>query len=442
MNNNKKIFDLNQFQRIEDIIFIDEPILTHYKRNDKHFLLYLVDTLDKIDKYIMLEVEEQTIYQYLTKSLSLRDLILQNKNIGYFLEQDFKGNILDLEIIQTQSIDNNYLPLQDSFLEYQPSVNSYYYKFIKEYESDSYLLSLRQDAFYVKFAPNNTKYADTIGLNELATDLLSNLSKSFKSFLKADFFIAFKELKTDNAKLKQIFNRILPDLDFRMVDLKYGSFEVGLAVDKIMKNSIQDRKIKDWALDVGYKYKNIVLDEDYDEETVNHIINSYDEEDRKRIFNPIFKITQNPNYSLQIKDSKNEKYSTIKIKNTNTIEKILPPSNFVKELEDKKEYGIVQFTTLVDKNNISQTVKIENTLFNSTDNTDVILTNKEFEKYGYEVNFEISIPLNIRAEKDTIFLTAIYDELEFQVVYHSDKIVEGMKKITSNIFEYILNKSQ
>lgn len=442
MKNNKKIFDLNQFEKIEDIIFIDEPILSHYKRNDKHFLLYLVDTLDNSDNYLMLEVEEDSIYQYLTKSLSLRKLILQNKNIGYFLEQDFEGNILNVDILQTDLIDNNYLPLEDSFLEYQPAENSHYFDFIRNYESKSYLASLRQDAFYVKFAPNNAKYSDTIGLNELATDLLSNLSKSFKNFLKADFFVAFKELKTDNIKLQKIFNRILPDLDFRMVDLKYGSFEVGLAVDKVMKNAIEDKEIKDWALGVGYKYKDIVLDEDYDEETVNHILEEYDEEDRKKIFNPIFKITQNPNYSLQIKDSKKAKYSTIRVKNKSVIEKIIPPTSFVMKLEDRKDYEIVQFTTLVDKNNTSQTVKIENTLFNSTDNTDVLLTNREFEKYGYDVKFKISIPLNIRAEKDTIYLTAKYDDLEFNVVYHSDKIAEGMKKITSNIFEYILNKSE
>ena len=272
--------------------------------------------------------------------------------------------------------------------------------------------------------------------------MLSNLSKSFKNFLKADFFAAFKELKADNIKLQKIFNRILPDLDFRMVDLKYGSFEVGLAVDKVMKSTIEDKKIKDWALDIGYKYKNIVLDEDYDDDVVDYILESYDEEDRRKIFNPIFKITQNPNYSLQIKDSKKENYTTIRVKNKYAIEKIIPPSNSVSKLEDRKDYEIIQFTTLIDKNNTSQTVRIENTLFNSTDNTDVLLTNREFEKYGYNVKTEISIPLNIRVKKDTIFLTAKYDDLEFEVVYHSDKIAEGMKKITSNIFEYILNKTQ
>lgn len=440
MMKSKKIFDFNHFEKIEDIIFLDEPILTHFKRNEKHFLLYLVDTLEDSDNYIMLEVEEEIIFQYLTKRISLRSLILENKNIGYFIKQDFNGKVLEVNLIDSKVIDDDYLPLEDSFLEYEPSEESYYYNFIKEFESKSYLASLRQNAFYLKFTPNNTKYSDTIGLNELATHLLSNLSKSFKNFLKADFFVTFKEIETDKIKLQKIFRKLLPDLDLRMVDLKYGSFEVGLAIDKIMKNSIQNKEVKKWAVEVGYKYKNIVLDDDYDNKTVNHILKFYNEDDRKKIFNPIFKITENPNYSLQIKDSKKEMYSTIRIKDKSVINKIIPQLSEVKKIEDNKDYQIVQVTTLIDKNNTNSIIKLENTLFNSMDKTDILLTNIDFKKYGYYVKNDISIPLNIKAEKNTIVLTALYDELEFRVVYHSDKIAEGIKKVTSNIFEYISNK--
>lgn len=439
MISNNKIFDLNQFDKIEDIIFIDEPILTHYKRGQKHFLLYLVDTLIKSDIYIFIEVEKEIIYKYLTKSISLRNIILRNENIGYLIEQDFKGNIENLHILQEKLIDEDYLPLEDSFLQYEPTINSYYYNFIEEFKNKSYLSSLRKDAFYLKFKPNNDKYADTIGLNELANNLISNLSKSFKNFLEADFYHTFKEKKTNKKQLNKIFKKLLPDLDLRMVDLRFGSFEVGLAVDEIMKTPIEDKKIKEWAVNVGYKYKDIVLDEDYDKENVDEILNSYSVDERKKIFGPIFKITENPNYSLQIKASKSANYSTIKLSDKSDIERIIP-QEIVNNIEPGKDYQIVQFTTLVDKNDSKKSIQIENTLFNSTDNTDVILTNKDFEKYGYEVYFEISIPLNIKAEKNTIILTARYDDENFEVIYHSDKIADGLKKITSNIYEYILNK--
>ena len=57
-NQNKNIhFNLNQFRKIEDIIYLDEPILTHLIKNNKHFLLYLVDTLEIKDVFLLFELE-------------------------------------------------------------------------------------------------------------------------------------------------------------------------------------------------------------------------------------------------------------------------------------------------------------------------------------------------------------------------------------------------
>jgi hypothetical protein len=439
-NIKNNIFDLSKYKKIEDIIFLDEPILTHLKRNDKHFLQYLVDTINESDIYLFLEVEEEEIFQYLTAQKSLRNIIVRNDNIIYLIEQDFNGEIKNINLTQSDHVSENYLPNDDSFLEYSPTNTSYYFSFINEYKEKAYLNSLRKNAFYLKFAPLNDKYSDTIGLNELANSLLSNLSSSFKNFLKADFFNTFNNIKADKTKLNTIFNKILPDLDFRMVDLKYGSFEVGLAVDKVMKASIQDKLIKDWAIGVGEKYKDLVLDEDYDTEVVNTILENYSIEDRKKIFNPIFKITENPNFSLQVKDSKKSNYSTIKIKDKSIINQIIPITLETLEISPSKEYEIIQVTTVIDKNNSSKTVKLEDSLFSSTDHSAYILTNKDFEKYKYNLDFNISIPLEIKTDKDKIILLAHYDGIDFDDINYSGKIEESIIKITHKIYEYILNK--
>lgn len=444
MKNNSKniIFDFSKFKKIEDIIFLDEPILTHLISNQKHFLLYLVDTVENADIYLLLEVTEDLIFQYLTKSISLKKIILENENISFEIEQDFYGNVTKCEVIQSQSISENYLPSEDSYLDYLPTEESYYFNFIEEFKANSYLQSLRQNAFYLKFAPNNLKYSDTIGLTELANSLLSNLSLSFKNFLKADFFLEFKETITEKSNLNNLFNKILPELDLRMVDLKYGSFEIGLAVDKVMKNSIENISVKNWAIEVGMKYKELVLDDDYDKDTVNKILESYDEDDRKKIFNPIFKITENPNFSLQIKNSVKSTYKTIKIRDKSIIEKIVPKNLEINKKEEVKDYQIIQVTTVLDKNNSSKTIKLEDSLFSSSDNTEVILSNKDFEKYNYSLNFKISIPLRITTEKNSIKFFAKYDNENFEVIYSSDKIDEGILKITSKIFEYIKNRDE
>uniref|UniRef100_UPI0037BE4B50 hypothetical protein n=1 Tax=Flavobacterium sp. TaxID=239 RepID=UPI0037BE4B50 len=94
----------------------------------------------------------------------------------------------------------------------------------------------------------------------------------------------------------------------------------------------------------------------------------------------------------------------------------------------------------IEKKNSNKAIKLENTLFNSTDNTEVTLTNKDFDKYGFNLKFKISVPLNIKIQKDSIIFTATYDEVVFDAIYHSEKMDEGMMKITSKIYEYILNK--
>ena len=441
--NNKNIgIDLTKFKKIEDIIFLDEPILTHYKRNDKDFLLYLVDTTDEIDIYLLLEVSEKIIYEYLMGNTSLLSIIRENENICYLLEQDFFGNISEIIPLQSEYIQDAYLPDDNSYLNYDPSEESYYYDFIQNYESKFYLNSLREKAFYIKFSPNNKKYQDTIGFNELVTNLLANVSNSFKSFLKSDFLLEFKYIQTDKTKLQKIYNKILPELDFRMVDLNFGSFEVGLAIDKVMKGSIEDKKVKDWAIRVGHKYKDLVLDKKYGKSTVNKILESYEEEDRRKIFEPIFKITENPNFKLQIKDNKKSSYSTISINDKKTIERIVPPKKQVEELPESKEYEIIKVVTVHEKTSKSKSIRLDdNTLFDSTDTTDYVLKNKDFEKYGYKIDTPINTTLKISTEKDKIILSTEYLDNEFEAVIDNGKIDDGIKEITSAIYDYLTDEN-
>ena len=441
-NSNKNIgLQLNQFEKIEDIIYLDEPILTHLTRSGKHYLLYLVDTLESSDLLLLIELEEQTIFNYLTKKITLRKVISTNQNFIYKIQQDFEGNIVNAEITQSTFIPENYLPSDDSYLDYEPSAYSYYYDFIKEFESKSYLNSLRDKAFYLKLAPTSSKYSDTIGFNELVDELLKNISISYKNFLKADFFESFKKSQTDEKRLNKTFYRLIDDLDFRMVDLNYSSFEIGLAIDSVMKGGIENKEIRDWAIQVGQKYKDLVLDEDYDEETVQTIISNYSEDDRKKIFEPIFKITENSNFDFRIKDSKEKRYSKILIKDKSKIERIVPRK--AEEIDERsKVYEIIQITAVKEKDKIGKSIRLDqNTLFESTDSKQVVLKRRDFEKFDFPLEFEVDIPLDISTEMGHVILTTEYDGIKFSNTLESVTLEEGIKQIVSSIYEYILNKS-
>lgn len=440
MNNNLNIRGLNlkDFIKVEDIIFLDEPILTHLKREEKNFLLYLVDTIEQSDIFILLEVNESTIVEYLTGRISLKNVITSNRNLCHILEQDFEGIIIDSKVTLAVSIDENYLPSEDSFLNYEPLENSYYFKLIEDYTSKAYLNTLRENAFYLKFSPKTSKYQDTIGLTDLSNNLLENLSISFRNFLRADFHESFKYRIGDEAKQNRIIKQLLPDLDFRMVDLKYGSFEIGLSIDKTMKGSIEDVQIRNWAKEVGEKYKNIALS-DYSQHNAEKIIKTYSEEDRKKIFEPIFKITENQNFNFQIKNSKNSKYTRISVIDKSVIEKIIPKPKIELNPEEK-EYEILNLVTVVDKKQSKKSINLEDSLFSSSADNNVILKNKDFEKHGFHLEFEIEIQSKISTAKNEIIVSALYDETEFKVNVTSGKIDDGIKKITRKIYEYILEK--
>ena len=58
-------FDLTKFEKIDDIIYFDEPILTHLILNEKDYFLYLVDSTDNSDVFLLFQIEEDLIFEYL-----------------------------------------------------------------------------------------------------------------------------------------------------------------------------------------------------------------------------------------------------------------------------------------------------------------------------------------------------------------------------------------
>jgi hypothetical protein len=84
----------------------------------------------------------------------------------------------------------------------------------------------------------------------------------------------------------------------------------------------------------------------------------------------------------------------------------------------------------------------ENTLFDSTDTTQVLLTNKNFEKFGYKLDFDIELPLNISTQRNLIIVYTQFDGIDFEKTITSGKMDDGIDQITSAIYEYILSKTE
>lgn len=434
-------FDLSKFEKVEDIIYFDEPILTHLILNEKDYLLYLVDTTDNSDIFLLFQIDEDVLFEYLTKNKSLRSII-QDANFVNIIEKDFKGDIVNTSIAMPVSLPDEYLPITDSFIEFNPTENSYYYEKINEYKHKLYLLDLRKNSFYLKFSTNNKKYGYTIGFRELTKVMLKNVSQSYKNFVEIDFEKKFGNIIPIDSERSSILRKVIDDTDLRMVDLKYGSFEIGLSVDTLMKTNIDFKEVKEWTDNVGNDFKKIVLDDEIDQNELDELLNKYTEEERNKIFEPIVKIVDNPDYDLKIRNNKEKKYHNLGIKKKDVSSKIITKKKVIQEQVSEKDFELINVTTIRDKNSNKKTINLEHTLFSTVKETEYKLTYQDFQKYGYTNYLDKNIEIKLRIENkvNQIILIADYDNQIIEVNIDNDKIDEGIKKMTDKIYEYIANE--
>jgi len=435
MKNNK--FDLSKFEKIEDLIYFDEIILSHLKLNKKNYFLYLVDNKETSDVFLLFEVEDRKIYDYLSKKISLKSLILEN-DVVHQIEEDFEGQIIETQFLYTEQINEEYFPSNDSYIEYLPTESSYYFEKLNQIYNKPYLQSLRKNAFFVKFSSEDKSYGDTIGLNDLSNVLLSNLSSSFKSFLKIDFLKTFSNKIADDKVLSRIYKMVLPYTDLRAVEFDFGSFEIGLSVDDILTTKIEDKDVKYWVENVGWKFKDIVLDDVIDNNELDEILTIYNDDERLKIFKPILNIIESNKFNIQIKNTNSEKYKDLALKNRSIANKIVTN---IEKPEQPHDFSVINMLTIIDKNKKKKTINLENTLFSNEQKTNIILRAKDFIDKGYnKIDSDLELILTFENVDDKVFIKTEYDTKIFNVQVQSEKIDEEIKKLINIIYEYIINR--
>lgn len=432
----------DEFVHIENIIVLDEPILSHYIRKDNNYFLYLVDKENDIDKYLLFEISDWNLNEYLSGNISLFNLIRRNEDFIHVLDIDFDGNLINNFITDFSNLNQEFLPSEDSYTTFKAVKDSLYYNLILEHNNLNYVNDLKKDAFYIKFSPKTSKYGHTVGFKELSDTILKKISSSYSAFIKSDFTNKFKDKITDISKLTSTLTKVSDETDFRIVAAEIHSFELGLAIDKKMKMSIENKEIRNWAIEVGQDYKQIIINTDFNNQNeIQLIIDNFTEEQRKKIFTPLFEIIENKNISFEVKNNKTDKFRKLKIKDKYTIEKIIPIENKVIEIKNN-DLEIIQVTTLVEKGKNLKSLRIDqNTLFSSTDNTNIILKYDDFVNHGYEkVDPNIQIKVNILTNNGLVFFQTIFDNLRFEVNTNNSKLDDGISLIISKLYEYILNK--
>ncbi len=113
-------FDLTALKHRTDLIEQDGPLLSLYY-NDKgdYYLLYWLDCDAESNRWMILRVDNQTLYEYLDKERTLLQVIQQpSDNFVWITDIDNAGNQIFTKALPVSAIPSAYLPAADSWFEF------------------------------------------------------------------------------------------------------------------------------------------------------------------------------------------------------------------------------------------------------------------------------------------------------------------------------------
>ncbi|MDG1803762.1 hypothetical protein, partial [Flavicella sp.] len=280
----------------------------------------------------------------------------------------------------------------------------------------------------------------TIGIKNLTKQLLPKFISSFENYIKSNFENNFKNLFTEQKILDKIRLKLINRLEPRVVELRFSSFEVGLAQDTTMLD-IENKKVREWAVNASDDYKQEILEADYNNpETVNLLMKNYTLEQRKKILGPLNELSSNKEVIFTYKKDKTSKYIKSGVKSQIIKDKILREEKPAINTPEEKNYEFVNVTLLVEKGKTPKKINTDNGLFTSSNNETVMLTSEIFKNHGCPLEKNINLELKAEVQGDLVHYSTVFEYEDFQ---HTEKaganFDAGITAIIKKIHEYILN---
>jgi len=115
-------YDFSDFRKIADLIYFEGPLLSHYvsSRGDD-YLFYWVDRDENDNRWLVMRVSLSSLQKYMAKDISLHELIeTPNDGYLYLVDVDNNANYHDVRLVQPADLPDDYLPVSDSYYEFEP----------------------------------------------------------------------------------------------------------------------------------------------------------------------------------------------------------------------------------------------------------------------------------------------------------------------------------
>jgi hypothetical protein len=300
-----KILPFRDLNKVSDLIYFEGPILSHFKdKYEKNLLFYWVDVNEEYNRWLVFQVSEEQLYNYLTKRVDLRSIVERPQNdIFYSVEIGDTLNYQNIHQFFKDDLIEPYLPEPDSFFE--SDVPSVYSRNISNYE-ESYLMEVLLDqAVFMKAEPSEKNKSKNHGLVDAVQggNFLQGFGKSYNGMLAYSTRKEF-QLRTivDEKRVRKAIKQVIDSYPLNMVKTEAASFAVALSPNNI---TVVDEFFlnKEWRDSVFNQFKRDVINIDNKtEDEIDAIVKQYGEDYISEIYKPIIELYNSRHLAIKITD--------------------------------------------------------------------------------------------------------------------------------------------
>jgi hypothetical protein len=304
------------------------------------------------------------------------------------------------------------------------------------FDVGNYLEILKTNAVYFKVQSNEVKFNKTLEVSSV-WNFLKNLSISYEEYIKIKFSSLFsKELNIPTNKIESALKSFLNLSKLRIVDLEYQSFSFGVSVDTLMDNDkIDIDALKEWRKEALPSYRKEVIEVNYNQpDEVARVCELFTEEERKKIYKPLFDVINADEYSVLLTDKNYKPKTELKHIPDSTVKIIVPIKD---KIVTNKKLELVQVLTVIDANHPHFTLKskdFENDMFIQKQH-DGSITIKKIEKNGQVLQFKKPIVAHISVDEENQKIKVEFSDLP-KMTFSVDTIEQVNATMTDNIIQY------
>lgn len=394
--------------KVNDLIYFDGPILTHFKDGyGKDILFYWVDADNKFNRWLVFQIAESDLADYLLKRKNLREIFDKPINdVFYTTEIGDNFNYENTNIIYKENLPSEYFPEAQSYFELE--IPSSYEKMLNRYRESYGKVVFLDSCLFIKAEPSKAgKNTNLVGVLDGA-DLLYGIGNSFKGLIEVETNKeCIKKGITDIKRIDKITISLVKAMQPNLIEAKAASLAIAISPNTFTDVG-EEFLSKEWRDGIFYKFKTDIIEIDKkNAQDIDKIIEVYGEYNSTKIYKPLIELYNNKKLTISITDKNFTSKRTIRPIKKDYADRLISKRLKIQE-EQEERLAKVKYNLTTGK--ISGTTGLtlfDQTIFTSWKTSEIITDRKRYKlKRSLISEYKLEGKLNIIENDDLgIFAT-------------------------------------